>query len=118
MRTTIKRHPLTMALLTGLMVLVGFAGSAFAHDPVTLRNFSGAPLAAGVVPQAAYSAKATCGLCHDYDKIEQHSYHAQIGANQWQGWSPWNPNSASAFKRGVAAKGKNWVQSPGHLGKW
>ena len=123
MRTiNLKGHTLIMALLTGLMFLVGVGNVFAAHPPVPLRNFMGTAIAVTANPDdmtSAYSAQTTCGGCHDYDSIEQHSYHAQIGANQWVGWSPWNPtDSASAFKRGVGAKGKNWVQSPGHLGKW
>ncbi len=111
-----KGHMMITALLTTLMFLVG--SNVFAHPPVTLQNHAGDDLAVTAGLSAAYSAKQTCGECHTYDSIEQHSYHAQIGANQWQGWAPWNPNSSSSFKSGVAAKGKNWVQSPGHLGKW
>jgi len=121
MRTmNLKGHLMITALLTCLAFLVG-AGGVFAHPPVTLVNSAGTDIAvtAGVDDlTAAYSAKLSCGTCHDYDSIEQHSYHAQIGANQFVGWAPWNPNSPNAFKKGVAAKGKNWVQSPGHLGKW
>ena len=111
-----KQYRLHIALLSCLAVMVGMIGVSFAaHPNVTLRDASG-PIAVG--SGAAYSPKATCGGCHDYASIEQHSYHAQIGANQWMGWNNFNPNSASSFKRGVAAKGKSWVQSPGHLGKW
>jgi hypothetical protein len=125
MRTMfIKRHVLKIAMLTCLTFLTGLAGMAFAHPAIPLLDEAGAPLdydavaaAAGVAP--AYSAKATCGACHDYNQIEKHSYHAQIGANEWRGWNPFNPDATvDKFKAGVGAKGKNWVQSPSHLGKW
>ena len=118
MRTmNFKGQLLITALLTTMMFLVG-SSCVFAHPEVTLKNFADGniPYAAGLQP--AYSAKATCGGCHTYDKIEQHSYHAQIGANQFWGWNQFNPDSPNKFKTGVGSKGKNWVQSPGHLGKW
>lgn len=119
MRTThSKGYTLTMALLTSLIFLVAFAGSVFAHPSVPLRDYNDNLIPATGGLKAAYSAKNTCGGCHHYDQIEQHSYHAQLGANQWVGWNPFNPDSPNAYKSGVAAKGKNWVQSPGHLGKW
>lgn len=124
MRTMyLKRHALKIVMLTCLAFLTGMAGMAFAHPAIPLLDEAGAAIdysdavtAEGVA--AAYSAKATCGACHDYDQIEKHSYHAQIGANEWRGWNPFNPNSSDKFETGVGAKGKNWVQSPSHLGKW
>lgn len=114
-----KQPTLYLALITGLIVLLGITGSAFAQHPtIDLLDANGSPIPATGGLQPAYSVTETCGGCHHYDEIEQHSYHAQIGANQWMGWNNFNPNSASSFKRGVAAKGKSWVQSPGHLGKW
>lgn len=64
----------------------------------------------------AFSVKQTCaaGTCHDYDAIERHSFHAQLGANQHMGWNAW----ASGNWNSIATKGKPWVQSPGHVGKW
>lgn len=125
MRTMfIKRHVLKIAMLTCLTLVVGLAGVAFgAHPPITLRDFDGTPLDYTAIDAAngvgmAYSSKATCGLCHEYDMIEKHSYHAQIGANEWKGWDSFNPDHSDKYLKGPAAKGKNWVQSPGHLGKW
>ena len=120
----LKEHVFKIAMLTCLMFVTGLTGMAFAsHPAITLLDDAGNTIdyaatvtAEGVAP--AYSVKTTCSACHDYDQIEKHSYHAQIAANQWQGWNPFNPDSSSKFKRGVGAKGKNWVQSPGHLGKW
>ncbi len=79
----------------------------------------------------AFSMKTTCGFCHNgtdrdgdgvalgatlvsVDAIEKHSYHAQLGANQFWGWNAFETGNTSS----TAAKGKNWVQSPGHVGKW
>lgn len=113
-----KGRTLALALLTSLMFVVGFVGSVFAHPSVPLRDYNDDLIPAGSGLQAAYSAQTTCGGCHHYDEIEQHSYHAQLGANQWMGWNLFNPDSPNTYKNGVAAKGKNWVQSPGHVGKW
>ena len=111
-----KQYRLHIALLSCLAVMVGMIGVSFAaHPPVTLRDASG-PIAVG--SDAAYSPKATCGGCHNYDSIEQHSYHALIGSNELKGFNPFNPNSSDKYKSGVATKGKSWVQSPGHVGKW
>ncbi len=79
----------------------------------------------------AFSMKQTCGFCHNgsdvdgdgialgatllsVDDIEKHSYHAQLGANQFWGWDAYDNNNTTS----PAAKNKNWVQSPGHVGKW
>ena len=118
---TLKRARTYQLMLTSLMLWLLGAGSALAlvHPDVVLRGPGGEYIdldAAG--PQPAYSAKNTCGGCHTYANIEQHSYHVQIGANQQMGWDMWNPDSANTYKSGVAPKGKNWVQSPGHVGKW
>ncbi|RJX34403.1 MAG: hypothetical protein C4531_04085 [Desulfurivibrio sp.] len=69
-------------------------------------------LPAGPLP--AYSSKNSCGECHDYQAIERHSYHAQLGANQILGWNAW----AMGNWNSEATQGKPWVQSPGHVGKW
>lgn len=117
MKKQYKGYRLHLALLSCLALLFGLAGASFAaHPPVTLKAADNTQVteANGL----AYSSKATCGGCHKYDNIEQHSYHAQIGANEQKGFNPYNPNSADKYKRGVATKGKSWVQSPGHVGKW
>ncbi len=111
------------AFLTCLVLILGMTGSAIAMDwhwDVKLRDSNGdtIPYNADGTPAPAYSAKQTCGACHNYELMERNSYHAQLGNNQMVGWAAWNPNSPSKFKSGVAAKGKNWVQSPGHVGKW
>lgn len=96
----------TAALLAGSQAFA-------AHNPITLRDSSGNAITANGTA-AAYSAKKTCGSCHDYDAIERHSYHAQLGANQHLGWDPFKLGN----KNSVAFKKKPWVQSPGHVGKW
>lgn len=120
MRTmSFKGKTLQLALLACLAFMLGLAGSALAQHPqIDLLDASGTPIPATGGLQPAYSSAQTCGGCHHYNQIEQHSYHSQIGANQWMGWNNFNPNSGNSFKKGVAAKGKSWVQSPGHLGKW
>ena len=134
-------HPGMMLMAVAFLVL-GLAGSALAHPDITLRDATGAAIAdpgfQSIDPAdanfmqynlaPAFSAKETCGACHgdkgtypnllSYDEIEKHSYHTQLGANQLAGWNPWNPDSANKFKKGVGPKGKPWVQSPGHFGKW
>jgi len=101
----------TAALLIGTQVFALCPG-----DPVTgvitLRDAIGTPLPTGSTD--AYSAKTTCGACHDYDAIERHSYHAQLGANEFNGFNPWVMGNMPS----IAAKGKPWVQSGGHIGKW
>lgn len=115
-----KQYRLQMVLLSFLAVLVGVAGSAFAmdHMNVPLLDHNGQPIAASAGATTAFSARKTCNFCHDSAHIEQHSYHAQIGANEQKGWMAFNPNSPDKYKAGVATKGKSWVQSPGHVGKW
>ena len=108
-----------LMLVTCLAMLAGLAGNAFGHYDVPLRDATGAIIttdAEGV--GAAYSSKMTCGTCHNYSNIEQHSYHALLGSNELKGYNPFNPDSTDKYKSGVATKGKSWVQSPGHVGKW
>jgi len=108
------------ALLSCLAVLVGLAPAAFAYDhpEVQLLDAGGQPISAVAGPNTAYSSRRTCNFCHDSALIEQHSYHAQLGTNEQKGWMAFNPNSPDKYKAGVATKGKSWVQSPGHIGKW
>jgi len=117
MRKQFEGHRLHIVLLV-LTLVMGMAGVSFAmeHANVTLLDSNGQPIPAG--SNAAYSAKETCGFCHVYDNIEKHSYHAQIGANELVGFNAFNPDSANPYIKGVATKGKSWVQSPGHVGKW
>lgn len=112
-----KQYKVQIALMACLAVLLGMAGVSFAaHYGIVLKDSAGNVIPVGGT--AAYSPKQTCGNCHQYDLIEQHSYHALIGSNELKGFNPFNPNSADKYKKGVATKGKSWVQSPGHVGKW
>ena len=124
-----------MMLIAAAFLVFGLAGSAMALHPeiIQLRDAGNNLIPAANLGdlQPAFSVKNTCGACHDgvtldgnglpllsYDDIEKHSFHAQMGANQLNGWAAWNPDSASKYLRGAGPKSKNWVQSPGHFGKW
>ncbi|MBN2332506.1 MAG: cytochrome C [Deltaproteobacteria bacterium] len=127
-----KKIHLTTALLAAVILLFGMVGSSMAiHPDIDLLDADGNPISSAGGLQPAFSYKTTCGACHNgvnldgegnvllsYDDIEQHSLHAQLSANQFMGWNIWNPDSANSYKKGPAPKGKNWVQSPGHFGKW
>lgn len=122
------------ALLLQAALLVGLsAGAALGytpeHDDIILRDHTGTAINPKAATKNAYSSKGTCGYCHgnkekypslhSYDEIEKHSYHAQLGANEIRGFNPWNPDdSADPFRTGAGPIGKNWVQSPGHVGSW
>ena len=84
-------------------VLTAAAGVAWGAHPadVLLRDASGLALTAS--SREPYSPKATCGSCHDYDKIAG-SYHVQQG---------WNELRTAAQK-----EASPWAQSPGMAGKW
>jgi hypothetical protein len=124
MRKHLKKEVVALAALTAGLA----CGAALAapHDSIVLRDPSGAAITAATVNNA-FSMKMTCGAaaCHDgtsgrlsYDQIERHNYHAQIGSNEIRGFNPWNPDSTDAFRTGAGPVGKNWVQSPGHIGSW
>lgn len=103
---------LLVSAITATALMVGSQAFANHGSNIVLRDASGTPIPD--TSDVAYSAKETCGQCHDYDAIERHSFHAQLGANEHKGWNPWvygNMNS-------IASKGKPWVQSTGHVGKW
>lgn len=107
------------ALLAATTLVFGLAGFAAAHPSVRLYNADGLPISElQGTGNDAYSTTVSCGRCHTYENIEKHSYHIQLAANQFLGWNIWNPDSSSSYKKGPAPKGKNWVQSPGHFGKW
>ena len=127
------RKKATRQLLVASALAVGMAGAAVAaynpaHEKIMLKD----PAGANITGDAAYSIKTTCfgtAGCHGdaaatgnavytYDQIERHSYHAQLGANEFRGFNPANPDSTDAWRAGAGPKGKNWVQSPGHLGSW
>ncbi|OPL10709.1 MAG: hypothetical protein AVO38_13695 [delta proteobacterium ML8_D] len=124
----LKRTLFGGILLTCTALLFMTAGTGLAvtdpvyvHDQIILRDASGAAIPSGGL-QNAFSAKATCGYCHNggttpdgfdsngqallsYSQIEKHAYHSQLGANQWRGWNIIDP-------------AKPWVQSPAHFGNW
>ncbi len=120
-------------LLVGAGVLMGVGvGTANAmpakHTKIYLRGPDGEPITKWVmkgddatIPNA-FSAKATCGWCHNgsdreyanpaefrsggpptgtalgatlrsYDEIERHGYHFQLGANHLKGWNCGMPPS-------------------------
>lgn len=117
-----KGYKLHFVLLSCLAMVLGMAGMSFAAQhsdySITVNLFAADGTPVTEANGLAYSAKATCGGCHDYASIEQHSYHAQLGANEQKGWMAYNPSSADGYISGPATKGKSWVQSPGHAGKW
>ena len=111
MKKAYKKGIVVSALATAAL-LIGTQAFASHGPAITLMDADGIAIPTG--SSAAYSAKETCGVCHDYDAIERHSYHAQLGANEHNCWNPWGQGNMPS----VAAKGKPWVQSTGHLGKW
>jgi len=62
-----------------------------------------------------YSLKQTCGNCHDYDNINKHAFHANLGMYQWDD-TDGDPNTAGAQL--VGDQPKPWVQGGGMYGKW
>lgn len=154
MKKMIRTKSVRMSvLLPAAVLMVGLTGGTAlaynaAHDSIVLKDAGGALITSLTAVNNAYSVKNTCfGTlgCHGdsnatgnakytYAEIEQHSYHAQNGTNEFKGFNPYNPDAtvagfdkngvptgtqvADAFRRGVTAKGKNWAQSPGHVGNW
>ncbi len=103
----------TAVAITAL--LVGGQAMAGHQSQIYLRDHTGNVIQAGGAGEdLAFSAKGTCGQCHQYEKIEAHSYHTQLTGNQHFGWNAW----AYGNWNSTATKGKPWVQSPGHVGKW
>jgi hypothetical protein len=111
------------ALLSAVTLLIGFtAGTvafAYDHSAVPLRDAAGKYIAdiSSANLTNAYSSKETCGACHDYDAIEQHSYHTQLASNEYYGWDPMNPDG-DVWEAGAGPQGKSWVQGQGHVGAW
>lgn len=130
------KHPkkkVARHILAASALAVGVTGAAFAakHEKIMLKDPANNQLTTGST--TAFSIKTTCfgtAGCHGdttitgstvkytYDQIERHSYHASLGANEFRGFQPENPDSADAWRGGASPKNKNWVQSPGHLGAW
>ena len=102
------------------------------HSAILLRDAGGAAIVKDADGSAkAFSVKTTCFTsgCHGdsaaggkavytYNDIEQHNYHAQIGANEIRGYNPFNVDSTDKWRTGAGPQAKNWVQSPGHVGSW
>ncbi len=102
-------------IVTTAALLIGSSAYALHTEPIPLLDAAGGPVTVGgSADKVAYSAKKTCGACHDYNKIESHSYHAQLGANEHKGWDAWKNGNMNS----IASKNKPWVQSTGHAGKW
>jgi len=144
----LKRTAFGTMLLTSTVLLFMLAGTSLAlTDPVFVHGANGENVIilrdanATAIPydttdlQYAFSARETCGACHDgttmrpsnsetllsYEDIEQHAYHAQLSANELVGWATFNANATgdfAKFRKCLAPKSKNWVQSVGHFGKW
>ncbi|MBC8318256.1 MAG: hypothetical protein H8E41_10150 [Desulfobulbaceae bacterium] len=104
--------------VAALSVVALFSGAqAFAGHPtgqsISLKGPDGTVVAIGGT--TAFSFQQTCnGGCHVYEDIERHSFHSQLGANEFMGWD--------AYKYGnwnnIASVNIPWSQSPGHIGKW
>jgi len=106
---------LVTACVTTAALFVGSSAFAAHTDPIPLLDAAGSPVTVGgAADDVAYSAKETCGACHDYNTIERHSFHAQMGSNQFVGWNAWKNGNINSG----AFKSKPWVQSLGHIGKW
>ena len=108
----------TLLSMVALLVGVAFGSVAIAYDhsAVPLRDSNGDLLDITALDNA-FSTRGTCGQCHDYASIEQHSYHSQLAANEHYGFNPMNPDG-DAWESGPGPKGKAWVQGQGHTGAW
>jgi thiosulfate reductase cytochrome b subunit len=101
------------AVLIGSLILTG----SFAQAQKPLRpEVQGSPLhptyplldgeGQNVLESGApVSTMTTCGACHDTDFIEQHSFHTDVGLNDFG-----TPGSTDS--------GRAWDTSPGLFGKW
>ncbi|WP_246038245.1 cytochrome C [Geomonas terrae] len=138
MKQPTKKTVLLTAASCAALIGVGTGmamASVSAHKQIPLKDPSGAAITKnGDGSAKAFSIKTTCfgtAGCHGdtgagassvlkytYDDIEKHSYHAQLGANEIRGFNPFNIDSSDAFRAGAGPQGKNWVQSPGHVGSW
>lgn len=134
-RTTRRRA--VIAAVSCLALLGAAAGTALAspndHTAIVLKDPAGTAISKNADGSAkAFSMKTTCfgaAGCHGgagasgkavytYNDIEQHSYHAQLGANEVRGYNPFNIDSTDKWRTSPGPVGKNWVQSPGHVGSW
>ncbi|MBU5614515.1 cytochrome C [Geomonas azotofigens] len=141
-KKVVKSAAVSSAVLLGLAAGTALAATSD-HTNIILKDWQGQEIARPLDGSAApaYSVKQTCfgtnnGVaCHgnstvgnakfSYDDIERHSYHTQLGANEFKGFNPANPdafnpytNAGDKWRPGAGPQGKNWVQSPGHFGSW
>lgn len=136
----LKKAASRSAVLPAAALLVGLAGGTAlaynaSHNDIVLKDAAGSVITS--LTGNAYSVKKTCFDtvgCHGtgstgtlkltYDELERHSYHAMNGSNELRGFNAPNPDgvlpdgSADPFRRGATPQGKNWVQSPAHIGSW
>lgn len=145
MKRNQRKRAAQAAAVSSAIFLGLAAGSALAspadHANITLKDYAGNPIVQQTDGSAkAYSVKTTCftSNCHgdavinasnkakfSYDEIERHSYHSQLGANEFRGFNPYNADAYNPYtlagdkwRSGAGPVGKNWVQSPGHVGSW
>jgi hypothetical protein len=138
-----KKNLTRVAAVSAMAALLGAAGAyAAKHEKIMLKDPAGNQLMNGST--TAFSIKTTCfgtvgchgngtteqvsglnggdptapNVAYTYDQIESHNYHTQLGMNEFRGFNPTNPDSTDAWRKGAGPKGKNWVQSPGHMGSW
>ncbi len=135
-RTT-KRLSLGAAVVASAsLLLLLSAGTALAvpaaHSNIVLKGPDGLNITDLAAGANAFSMRMTCGTatCHDgatlgsdgnpmlsYDELERHNAHAQLAANDHEGWNPANPDGTS-WQSGPSPMGKNWVSGQGHIGAW
>ncbi len=72
------------------------------HPPITLLDVNGDNVLETGLP---VSTMNTCGVCHDTEFIENHSYHANMGLNE-------------LTSAGNTPSERDWDTSPGFFGKW
>ena len=80
---------------------------AFSHGAIPLLDEAGQPLTAD--SQVPYSPRATCGGCHDIDKIAN-AYHFQQGRTDLAG--------NVVTRNDYFEDGREWLRSAGMYGKW
>lgn len=103
MRKTVVRFIGAVGIGVAASVLVATGMAFAAHPNIPLQDGGGNLIDPSVPGTVPYSSKATCGFCHDYDKITS-GYHFQQG---------WDELYTAAEK-----EEKPWIQGPGMAGKW
>ncbi len=115
LQTLYIKTPLSLVVLGVLIFVITVAGSALPgkaaaglaqtsplHPTFALLDESGENV---LESGGAVSTMNTCGQCHDTDFIAGHSFHADVGLNEF---SP----------EGGAAGGQSWDLSAGYFGNW